>query len=491
LETCQSINLGLAAINETVVPPVALPNIVVIGCESSGKSSVLERLASLRFFPRGEDITTRMPIRLKLKRMDESELQTFAATHQQPFARTLIRVSNIDGPMQFAFANADLEDAVGERMASFIERQNGAANGIIRQEFVIEVYSTEVTDMTLVDLPGVVTSTLGRNEPQNLPQETRNLVRDYIQDPNNLLLVIVPCSTRMNTYAMFDMIQEFNAQSRCIGVLTKADECAGNFISGQVNATAPGSIILEPHGYVAVMNGSDRSLPMTEITRREIDYFTRNVLVVQIESLGVNALVEKIVQGFRLHVQTMAPTLEEKLTAVSLRVALRLMDLGMVVTNENLNDVKLKILEKFRATIPDIKSICSVVIGENLRTTDGRFHSVEYLYKKIVSGFVDAKLKGVAEDTELPTKFIRFRQLHEALKQLLSTDLENRPLGALQSQFNFGKNLETARIHGGLTFTFISFIIGIFTDFFNACLQTSSMQELLLNLSSIDSLFAE
>ena len=40
------------------------------------------------------------------------------------------------------FDRPDLENAVGERMTAFIERQNGAANGIIRQEFVIEVYST-------------------------------------------------------------------------------------------------------------------------------------------------------------------------------------------------------------------------------------------------------------------------------------------------------------------------------------------------------------
>jgi hypothetical protein len=118
---------------------------VVIGCESSGKSSVLERLASLRFFPRGEDIATRMPIRLKLKGMNDSELEAFATEHNQQFSNHMIRVSNIEGPMQFAEVNADLEDAVKERMAAFVERQNGAANGIIRKEFVIEVYSSEVT----------------------------------------------------------------------------------------------------------------------------------------------------------------------------------------------------------------------------------------------------------------------------------------------------------------------------------------------------------
>ena len=43
------------------------PQVVMIGDESSGKSTILERLAMMPIFPRGDDLTTRLPIHLRLR----------------------------------------------------------------------------------------------------------------------------------------------------------------------------------------------------------------------------------------------------------------------------------------------------------------------------------------------------------------------------------------------------------------------------------------
>ena len=49
------------------------PRIIIIGEESSGKSSVVERLAMHSLFPRGERMTTRMPIKLRLLKKSETD----------------------------------------------------------------------------------------------------------------------------------------------------------------------------------------------------------------------------------------------------------------------------------------------------------------------------------------------------------------------------------------------------------------------------------
>ncbi|KAF9081846.1 vacuolar protein sorting-associated protein 1, partial [Mortierella sp. AD031] len=46
--------------------PVDLPQIVVIGSQSSGKSSVLENIVGRDFLPRGSGIVTRRPLVLQL-----------------------------------------------------------------------------------------------------------------------------------------------------------------------------------------------------------------------------------------------------------------------------------------------------------------------------------------------------------------------------------------------------------------------------------------
>ncbi len=46
--------------------PLDLPQIVVVGSQSSGKSSVLESIVMRDFLPRGKDVVTRRPLVLQL-----------------------------------------------------------------------------------------------------------------------------------------------------------------------------------------------------------------------------------------------------------------------------------------------------------------------------------------------------------------------------------------------------------------------------------------
>eukprot|EP00976_Prorocentrum_cordatum_P039983 812060-Prorocentrum_minimum.AAC.1 len=56
---------------------LTFPRIIVVGQESTGKSSVLERIAMLPLFPRGEDICTRLPIELRLQHTHLEQLESF------------------------------------------------------------------------------------------------------------------------------------------------------------------------------------------------------------------------------------------------------------------------------------------------------------------------------------------------------------------------------------------------------------------------------
>ena len=55
---------AFAAVN--VSNPIDLPQITVIGSQSSGKSSVLENIVGRDFLPRGQGIVTRRPLVLQL-----------------------------------------------------------------------------------------------------------------------------------------------------------------------------------------------------------------------------------------------------------------------------------------------------------------------------------------------------------------------------------------------------------------------------------------
>lgn len=52
---------------------IQLPQIVVVGGQSTGKSSVLESIVGRDFLPRGSGIVTRCPLILQLKRVEFSQ----------------------------------------------------------------------------------------------------------------------------------------------------------------------------------------------------------------------------------------------------------------------------------------------------------------------------------------------------------------------------------------------------------------------------------
>jgi dynamin 1-like protein len=53
---------------------MSLPQIVAIGSQSSGKSSVLENIVGREFFPRSNGICTRRPLKLELIQTDRKEV---------------------------------------------------------------------------------------------------------------------------------------------------------------------------------------------------------------------------------------------------------------------------------------------------------------------------------------------------------------------------------------------------------------------------------
>src|SRR5512140_2573689 len=66
--------------------PINLPQIVVIGSQSSGKSSVLENIVGRDFLPRGSGIVTRRPLILQLINVpdDEAEDTVRASSYRNP-----------------------------------------------------------------------------------------------------------------------------------------------------------------------------------------------------------------------------------------------------------------------------------------------------------------------------------------------------------------------------------------------------------------------
>jgi hypothetical protein len=61
-----------------------LPQILVIGDEKQGKSTLLERIVMHEVFPKAEGLCTRMPIKFCLKHLNQHEMSLFAIANNLP-----------------------------------------------------------------------------------------------------------------------------------------------------------------------------------------------------------------------------------------------------------------------------------------------------------------------------------------------------------------------------------------------------------------------
>jgi dynamin 1-like protein len=133
-----------------------LPQIVVVGSQSAGKSSVLENIVGRDFLPRGSGIVTRRPLILQLINVPEDDAEDGVHVGDGAY-----RNPNAAGRNEWAEFNhvsnrryTDFGD-VKREIENETSRIAGNNKGINRQPIHLKIFSPNVLNLTLVDLPGL------------------------------------------------------------------------------------------------------------------------------------------------------------------------------------------------------------------------------------------------------------------------------------------------------------------------------------------------
>ncbi|KAF3919551.1 Dynamin-1 [Dactylellina cionopaga] len=194
-----------------------LPQIVVVGSQSSGKSSVLENIVGRDFLPRGSGIVTRRPLVLQLINVpseDGLEPHTPAALSS---GKEWAEFHHIPGRQYYEFTD------VRKEIENETARIAGNNKGINRQPINLKIYSPHVLSLTLVDLPGLTKVPIG-DQPTDIEKQTRSLILEYIAKPNSIILAVSPANVDLVNSEALKLSRQVDAQGkRTIGVLTKLD----------------------------------------------------------------------------------------------------------------------------------------------------------------------------------------------------------------------------------------------------------------------------
>ncbi|MFS8029839.1 putative dynamin central domain, dynamin, GTPase region, GTPase effector domain, Dynamin superfamily [Helianthus anomalus] len=233
----------------------SLPSIAVVGGQSSGKSSVLESVVGKDFLPRGSGIVTRRPLVLQLHKIDKgNEYAEFLHLPSQKF---------------YDFV------AVRKEISDETDRETGQTKQISSVPIHLSIYSPNVVNLTLVDLPGL-TKVAVDGQSEGIVQDIENMVRAYIQKPNCIILAISPANQDLATSDAIKMSREVDPTGeRTIGVLTKID---------LMDKGTDAVDILEGKSYrlkfpwVGIVNRSQQDInkrvDMASARRKEREYFS-------------------------------------------------------------------------------------------------------------------------------------------------------------------------------------------------------------------------
>ncbi|XP_042352594.1 dynamin-1-like protein isoform X1 [Plectropomus leopardus] len=205
---------------------IQLPQIVVVGTQSSGKSSVLESLVGRDILPRGTGIVTRRPLILQLVHIDPEDRRKSNEENESKKNGRLYR--GIDGEEWGKFLHTknkiytDFEE-IRKEIEAETDRISGDNKGISDEPIHLKIFSPHVVNLTLVDLPGITKVPVG-DQPKDIELQIRELIFKYISNPNSIILAVTAANTDMATSEALKVAREVDPDGRrTLAVVTKLD----------------------------------------------------------------------------------------------------------------------------------------------------------------------------------------------------------------------------------------------------------------------------
>ncbi|XP_065743697.1 dynamin-1-like protein isoform X7 [Phocoena phocoena] len=128
---------------------IQLPQIVVVGTQSSGKSSVLESLVGRDLLPRGTGIVTRRPLILQLVHVSPEDKRKTTGEENGVEAEEWGKFLHTKNKLYTDF------DEIRQEIENETERISGNNKGVSPEPIHLKIFSPNVVNLTLVDLPGM------------------------------------------------------------------------------------------------------------------------------------------------------------------------------------------------------------------------------------------------------------------------------------------------------------------------------------------------
>lgn len=196
---------------------VDLPEIIVCGDQSAGKSSVLEAISGMSF-PRKDTLCTQFATELVLRRDAATGAKVSINPGPERSANERERLSRFRVEVDIASPNlGSVVDKAKETMG--LSETKVFSTDTLR----VELCGPSQPHLTMVDLPGLFRA---GNKDQSVDdaETVRKMVRNYMKRPRSIILAVVSAKSDFSLQEVTELARELDPKgTRTLGLITKPD----------------------------------------------------------------------------------------------------------------------------------------------------------------------------------------------------------------------------------------------------------------------------
>lgn len=312
---------------------VALPQIVVCGDQSAGKSSVLEGISGIPF-PRQDGLCTRFATEIIL-RHDPTEQRATAMIipHSSHTADEKSRLSAFRQHIRDFSELPDIIEAAAKLMGVRGYGIDADAPAFSADVLRLELVGKTGLHLTIVDLPGLISV----SEVEEDVQLVENLVDSYLENSRTIILAVVPASSDIDTQGIIQRARRHDkAGHRTVGIITKPDlinagtEARVALLANNCDAT---KLRL---GFFLVKNPSpaelENGMSLLDRQKAELAFFSTGAWKnqkIDRSRIGIDHLRQFLQDLLDSHIERELPTVREDVRRLLVEINDELVDLGM------------------------------------------------------------------------------------------------------------------------------------------------------------------
>jgi len=335
LNIANDINGLFSETNMTEIKPdLSLPKLIVVGTQSSGKSSVLNGVMAMDILPTGKNMTTRTPLDIRLHQLRSNEIEGWVELgHYADNGWTIEKHIKLKMPIPE-------ESQIEEVRNALIDKTNQVAgNGmnISNEPIILQIYSPNVPNLSLVDLPGLtMVACEDKGQPVDIKERIEQLVTSYIKQKRTIILAVMQARSDLETDLGLALIKKHENSNinRIIGVITKPDLMNYETHVGEYLLNNISKSLMLTYGYYLVKNRNGQEMKDVNIMRGyelEKEYLSKHkeyMKPIYKDRIGTTNLTNSLSKILITSITEVLPSVMSEILILENRVNIKLDKLG-------------------------------------------------------------------------------------------------------------------------------------------------------------------